>query len=1665
MLNPTKAQETLDSLKVKDAEKRRLERVAGLPASLRAIGFGVVGRKEDGKEDNTVRWWERRRAASVKLAGLSKEERIEVFGAMSPALAAPIEAGWSLHDRLPYQIEAGRRAFRAPNRPELLVEAKSNWVDQVLNVTSDYDQDIVWCAAWAPYLSWGADSLGRAFAATIDAGGAEADSVFNILTASAKGDHEIGAMGRHVTRGLLTASRPDGWELMEKYLLAAQRQEGLRQVVLETIDEAHPEAFRRMLHLILDQDLLRFSATLRAVDVWFGFGFDVETLTLKAGNALLSQVLRFIEDPEARRYAIEHADAQEAYLALCASAYEDAPATVQAADELLCDDSVERRFVGAKFLGELDLPESHLNSLPALQDADLRVAWKAFETVNGSQESIPGLFEALEAFIVRIPKNTLALDPIVWPWTRITPDVHDVARALKDCCGDRSAVRLIPYLSLMETWTRSSAVETLAKQRPITAEIRKALLSLVGDTSEDVRSAALKGLEKSFVSPNEAQTLEPLLKRKAESLRRGVLTLLLKQKDAETFASADRLLNASAAPVRQAGLEMLQQMITAERRPQECRDRAAQYRTARPTADESEAKLLEALLNEERETPTLDNGLGLFDPTTCSPAIPPRPVAEIWKHEEKRNLLQKLAAAIKGAETGLKSGAPAAVLASLQAVLKKHKQTPLTFEQWDGQKSEQLLGDITYFPIPNNRSNLEEDLKRLPGREIWEQWERERTDKERDKDGLELLRLAAGISAIDQRSSYYSKSKSLQWVDGIVDQLCVALPSGIKQLDTIGAVVNWMLRIRLPEGAFDFLLNALETTFNLIPADELPRVPKSDNWYEAQGWRGNQRLLIWFNILGQARQFHSAQWTDAHERRLWALRHWMDRPAPGAARHRPDIGTTLGAFHRGDANEADVFDQLIGPQPSEQNYYSSNFSDLHMLTGRKPHALLADRPSAAEIVDRCRDRILEVELGRGDMPTAASLAAASLRTVHGVARLAEFMRALGHKEAFVRSGADNIQTRRSVFSHIIRSTFPLPNETAADFAAQMQAIKAPPTRLVELAVFAPQWSRFVEAALEWPELEEAVWWVHAHTKDHGWSVDADIRDEWNAASAERTPLTGDDLLAGAVDVTWFHRVYGALGPDRWAAVDAAAKYASGGGGHKRAQLFADAMLGKVTEDEMLGRITEKRNGDAVRALGLVPVPEGESSRRETLLRRYKAIQEFLRTSKQFGAQRQESEKKASTIALENLARSAGYPDPSRLQWAMEAEAVADLAAGPVSITLDGVTVTLSINILGKPDISIEKAGKPLKTVPPKVKKDPEIATLFERRKEIERQGSRIRLSLEQAMCRGDHFTASELEELCAHPLLRPMLGSVVFMGDDGAAPMGYPVEKGRALEGHDGTTKAVAPGSHVRIAHPYDLLKSGEWHLWQRECFLRERIQPFKQVFRELYVLTEAEQKEQKYSVRYDGHQVMPQRAMALAGSRGWINVYEEGIRRTFHAENITAWLTFDRYFTTPAEVEGLTVQQVYFTKRGEWKPLDLADVPQRVFSEAMRDVDLVVSVAHAGGIDPEASASTIEMRESLLRETLRLLKIGNVRFQSVHALIEGKLGDYSVHMGSAVVHRQPGGHLCIVPVSGQNRGRLFLPFTDDDPKSAEVVSKVLLLAKDSEINDPTILEQILPRG
>ena len=756
----------------------------------------------------------------------------------------------------------------------------------------------------------------------------------------------------------------------------------------------------------------------------------------------------------------------------------------------------------------------------------------------------------------------------------------------------------------------------------------------------------------------------------------------------------------------------------------------------------------------------------------------------------------------------------------------------------------------------------------------------------------------------------------------------------------------------------------------------------------------------------------------------------------------------------GAASRDDLLDLLLGPRETEG--YGNHFNVLREFSGRKPHPLFVAFPDFKEIIDTCREQIISIEIRRGDLPTAATLPAMALRSIPGMKNLFRLLVVLG-KTSFER-GYHFGQSRQAVLSHLIRVTYAIEEDTQEGFAELASTSHIPERRLVELAMYAPQWSRFVEYTLSWPKFQEAVFWVYAHTKDRQWPVEKEIRELWAAHVSEYTPLSADSLMDGAVDVNWFHQVHDALGEERWKDVYRSAELTANGNGHVRARIFADAMLGKIASADLIDRITSKRHQDSLRALGLVPLPSDESWQTE-VLHRYEVMQEFMRTSKKFGSQRQASEKLAVIIGMENLARNTGYADPQRMEWAMEIQAVADLVKGPVMVEAEGICVSLFIDDLGEPELTVLKNGKPLKSIPPAVKKDEHITRLLERKQKLDRQTSRMRQSLEQAMCRGDTFTGEEVWSLFRHPMLRAMIEQLIFLSPTG---MGYPVEAGKALYVHSGQLLPVAPENKLRIAHPIDLLERGEWHLWQHECFIAERIQPFKQVFRELYVLTPMEKEERNLSRRYAGQQVNPRQALALFATCGWVTNPEEGVHKTFHDMGISARVSFLQGTFTPAEVEGLTLEDVVFTKRGDWLPLPVVEIAPRIFSEVMRDLDLVVSVAHAGGVDPELSTSSIEAREALIRETCGLLGLLNVRVKNRHAMIEGKLGNYTIHLGSAVVHKQPGGSLCIIPVHSQHRGRLFLPFVDNDPKSAEIISKVILLAKDNEIKDPTILEQIL---
>jgi hypothetical protein len=460
MLNSEIAQARLKEYQVTDWQTVRLAKLVKLPAKLRSIGYGILSHDDKG---NPVKIDYYNQSSIIEdnikhLNGLKPADRLKIFEILFPQFAPVVEAAWrSFETSWTYQQDYNRKSFRWPGATS---SKQRSWLQSLINLVRNYEPNLPWLASWCPYLGYYTDSLGYLFAAAIDLDDAVGKEIFEILIASAKGEHEIGAMGRHVVRSLLLSNRPDGWEFVEKLLIAAQRQEGLRQSILESIDEAHPIAFQRMLKLILDENLIRFAATLRAVDVWFGFDLDV--LQEKQARAIVAQVLEFLTDPHQQQAGLASADAQMVYLALWSIGFTNAMTAIESAKVLLQHPEASHRFATVHFLDQLRLNPARLVIMTAIEDPDDRVAWLALRSISAVAyellEAAPDTFDRLVAIFPRWSPKPKKLAKLVWDWIVLEASQEQLVAVLSSYLGKRSPKLMIPYLGICDVHYRGIIV-------------------------------------------------------------------------------------------------------------------------------------------------------------------------------------------------------------------------------------------------------------------------------------------------------------------------------------------------------------------------------------------------------------------------------------------------------------------------------------------------------------------------------------------------------------------------------------------------------------------------------------------------------------------------------------------------------------------------------------------------------------------------------------------------------------------------------------------------------------------------------------------------------------------------------------------------------------------------------------------------------------------------------------------------------------------------------------------------------------------------------------------------------------------------------------------------------------------------------------------------------
>lgn len=148
------------------------------------------------------------------------------------------------------------------------------------------------------------------------------------------------------------------------------------------------------------------------------------------------------------------------------------------------------------------------------------------------------------------------------------------------------------------------------------------------------------------------------------------------------------------------------------------------------------------------------------------------------------------------------------------------------------------------------------------------------------------------------------------------------------------------------------------------------------------------------------------------------------------------------------------------------------------------------------------------------------------------------------------------------------------------------------------------------------------------------------------------------------------------------------------------------------------------------------------------------------------------------------------------------------------------------------------------------------------------------------MIRGDKFSLEEIQILFTHPVIEKLLSKLLLTDNN---HIGFFVDG--KLKDFNGNLISVEKNAKLSLAHCYDLQVKGVWIDFQKYAFDEKLIQPFKQIFRELYVPNQDELKEVTISRRYPGHQVQPKQTLALLKSLGWKVDYEEGLQKVYHKE------------------------------------------------------------------------------------------------------------------------------------------------------------------------------------
>ena len=454
---------------------------------------------------------------------------------------------------------------------------------------------------------------------------------------------------------------------------------------------------------------------------------------------------------------------------------------------------------------------------------------------------------------------------------------------------------------------------------------------------------------------------------------------------------------------------------------------------------------------------------------------------------------------------------------------------------------------------------------------------------------------------------------------------------------------------------------------------------------------------------------------------------------------------------------------------------------------------------------------------------------------------------------------------------------------------------------------------------------------------------------------------------------------------------------------------------------------------------------------------------------------------------------------------MTRERLLDRTVPDYGLDADGVrsepvgeyTAVLALTDDGVSLVFADASGRRLAGVPAAVRAEhgDVLADLRREVKELKQLLPTQRFRIEDALGSGRVWDGAEWREYCLeHPVTGRITRALIWeVSTDGGETWraGLPGEGGE-LSMVDGGLLVVPDGAGVRLWHPVRATRN-EVAAW-RDRVAEERVrQPFKQAYREIYLLTPAEETTHDHSNRFAAHVMRYGQAKALLTSRGWSGLslgfwdggFEGRAERVYRDEagGTEYRAVFDMTLLDSHDGDYnpnlCSSDSVAFTRDGQVPAL--SEIPPLVLSEAFRDCDLAVGVTSIA-TDPtwadtgrdgthwdywqrasvaELGAAAEIRREALLRLLPRTKVADRIEVGERFVRVRGNKRTFKVHIGSGNILMEPNdAYLCIV-AKPHNGKQVFLPFEEADGMLAVILSKVFLLAADDKITDPSITRQL----